>query len=282
MNEIKFRTKLLTDPHQLDEEMLEFLESYPDKKTCVQKAREFDKQILETLDVAIPEGLHARILLNQSYQQNTLAEAEITQSEESETDGLIKGSSDKTNKEHDAIVHLGEKSKSVPRTSRTFSGWSTGLAASIAAFLLFFTVLQTNHISKDISGEAIVEHILAHIAEEPALMTEVKLPNSEAQMHELFASVGAQLNKPVEGMSYAGMCDVAGQKGLHIVMQENGQPITIMVIPGQQLAAIKAFQKSGYHGEIMPVKGGIVAIIGKSMEQVALAQNRFFKAVKFT
>jgi len=282
MNEIKFRTKLLTDPHQLDEEMLEFLETYPDKKTCVQKAREFDKQISETLDVAIPEGLHARILLNQSYQQNTLAEAETLQPEESDTNGLIKGTSDKRNKEHDAIAHLSEKSKSVPRSSRVFSGWSTGLAAGIAAFLLFFTVLQTNHISKDIAGETMVKHILDHIAQDTASMTTGQLPSSEAQMKKLFANVGAQLNKPVEGMSYAGMCDVAGQKGLHIVMMENGQPITIMVIPGQQIAAIEAFQKSGYHGEIMPVKGGIVAIIGNSMEQVALAQNRFFKAVKFT
>ncbi|GAB6070994.1 DUF3379 family protein [Thiomicrorhabdus hydrogeniphila] len=279
MNEIKFRTKLLTDPHQLDEEMLDFLETYPDKKACVQKVREFDKQISDTLDIEIPEGLHARILLNQSYQQNTLAEEETLQPDESAS---VQGTSNKKNKAQEVTPHLSAKSKLASRSSRIFSGWSTGLAAGIAAFLLFFTVLQTNHSSKAISGDAIVEHILAHIAEDPALMTGVKLPNSEAEMHELFASVGAQLNKPVEGMSYAGMCDVAGQKGLHIVMQENGQPITIMVIPGQQLAAIKAFQKSSYHGEIIPVKGGIVAIIGNSVEQVSIAQSRFFKAVKFT
>jgi len=278
MNEITFRTKLLTNPHQLDEDMLAFLEANPDKKSTVQKAREFDQQIIKTLDVEIPEGLHARILLNQSYQQNTSAD--------------------------EAIVYLGTSSTAVEKTEEPkletlnttthkadnklkswltpfFINWPAALAASVVAFALFFTVLQTNHSTKAISGEAMVEHILAHISEDPTLMTEVKLPTTKAQMQQLFASVGAQINKPVEGMSYAGICDVEGQKGLHIVMQENGQPITIIVMPGQKLAAMKAFQKSGYHGELLPVKGGIVAIVANSMEQVALAQTRFFKAVKF-
>jgi hypothetical protein len=70
MNEINFRTKLLTHPQILDDEMLDFLEQNPDKKQQVQMVRDFDQQISDVLDVDVPEGLHARILLNQSYQQN--------------------------------------------------------------------------------------------------------------------------------------------------------------------------------------------------------------------
>jgi len=274
MSEIIFRTKLLTNPYELDDEMLEFLEQSPEKKLSVQKVREFDKKISDVLDVEVPEGLHARILLNQSYQQNN-QHLSVAKEPNSSGTGAI---------ETDVISDKMANSRPLSWLSNPFSNWTvwtSGIAASVIAFALLFNVLYSPNSHKAITGEAMVNHILAHIAADPTLMTAVKLPSTDTEMHQLFASVGAQINKPVEGMSYAGICDVEGQKGLHIVMQDNGHPITIIVMPGQQIAAMKAFKKSGYQGELMPVKGGVVAIVGNTMEQVALAQTRFFRAVKF-
>jgi hypothetical protein len=155
------------------------------------------------------------------------------------------------------------------------------MAASVMAFAIVFGGWQYSHQLPAFSPEATVNHIIAHIQEDPSLMTAVKLPNSEQELQQLFASVGAQLSKPVEGMSYAGICDVEGQKGLHIVMQEQGHPVTIIVMPGHKVAAIQAFNKSNYKGELIPVHGGVVAIVANIMQQVAMAQMRFFKAVKF-
>jgi len=277
MNDMTFRTKLLTNPQLLDEEMLQFLAKNPEKKQTIQQAREFDEKLSDVFDIEIPEGLHAKILLNQSYQQNR--KNNLTNIETPES-SLAANS--------DVLESIETISNQPPKPSNSawltnyFTGWAGGIAASLIAFVVMFSLLQTSHVHKAISGEAMVEHILAHIAEDPSLMTAVKLPNSEEEMQQLFASVGAQLNKPVEGMSYAGICDVEGQKGLHIVIQERGEPITIIVMPGQQVTAMQAFEKSGYHGELMPVKGGVVAIVANSMEQVALAQIRFFKSVKFS
>ncbi|WP_040727747.1 DUF3379 family protein [Thiomicrorhabdus sp. Kp2] len=277
MNDMTFRTKLLTNPQLLDEEMLQFLAKNPEKKQTIQQAREFDEKISDVFDIEIPEGLHAKILLNQSYQQNrknTLTNVETPEIR-------LAVNSDKL-ESIETISNQSTKRSTSAWLTNYFTGWAGGIAASLIAFVVMFSLLQTTHVHKAISGEAMVEHILAHIAEDPSLMTAVKLPNSEEEMQQLFASVGAQLNKPVEGMSYAGICEVEGQKGLHIVIQESGEPITIIVMPGQQVAAMQAFEKSGYHGELMPVKGGVVAIVANSMEQVALAQIRFFKSVKFS
>ena len=57
--------------------------------------------------------------------------------------------------------------------------------------------------------------------------------------------------------------------------------MTVIVMPGHQLEAMQAFNSSGYHGELIPVKGGVVAIVANGMEQLALAQIRFFNAVRF-
>ena len=268
-----FRTKLLTHPQILDAEMIKYLEDYPEQKSLVQGARAFDQTISDVLDVEVPEGLHARILLNQSYQQNLETSSENVEQVDKNVMGV------------DNVTVLEPSVSSDDKTgwmdNALFGSWKMGLAASVMGVAILLGVWQNTQQLTPLSGEATIDHIIAHIEHDPSLMTAVKLPNSEQELQQLFANVGAQLSKPVEGMSYAGMCDVEGQQGLHIVMQEQGQPVTIIVMPGQQVEAMHAFQKSGYQGEIMPVKGGVVAIVANTMEQVALAQIRFFKAVKF-
>jgi len=264
MNEMNFRTKLLTHPHVLDQDMLAYLEENPDKKQAVQQVREFDQTVSEVLDVEIPEGLHARILLNQSYQQQE--EESVNQSSLTADVVSIKKASSETKT---GIAKTG------------FASWSLGVAASFLVVAVTLGLWQNTQHSVVMSGEAMVSHIIEHIEEDPSLMTAVKLPSSEQEMQNLFSSVGAQLSKPVEGMSYAGMCVVEGQEGLHIVMQDKGEPVTIIVMPGHQIEAMEAFNASGYQGELIPVKGGVVAIVANTMEQVALAQIRFFQAVKF-
>lgn len=272
MNEMNFRTKLLTHPQLLDDEMLAFLEDNPEKKQTVQSIREFDSQIAEALDIGVPEGLHARILLNQSYQENLNSESLQQNSGSPLSEKVVDiAGSDKS----------GLAKASSWLTGNGFMGWPLGIAASLLVVTLTLGLWQNSQQAHITKGVDIVNHVIEHIEHDPSLMTAVKLPSSEQELQELFASVGAQLSKPVEGMSYAGICDVEGQDGLHIVMQENGSPVTIIVMPGQQVAAMEAFEASGYQGELVPVKGGVVAIVADTMEQVALAQIRFFKAVKF-
>ncbi len=276
-----FRSKLLMHPHQLDDEMLTFLEQNPDKKTLVQKTREFDQHISDALDVDVPEGLHARILLKQSYQQQAESVADSKNNNEMGTTDELEIIEDNNVVKGPWFTHLFRLTGLGSIGALGQLGRLGGIAASLLGFAILFSVWQNPNAPHAISGEDTINHILAHIQEDPTLMTAVKLPKTNQELNQLFASVGAQLNKPVEGMSYAGICDVEGQQGLHIVLQDSGNPVTVIVMPGQKLAAMEAFQKSGYHGEMIPVKGGVVAIVGNTMDQVLLAQARFFKAVRF-
>jgi hypothetical protein len=53
-------------------------------------------------------------------------------------------------------------------------------------------------------------------------------------------------------------------------------------MPGKTLGEIQQFSKDGYIGNLIPVKGAVVAIVGKTEVQLAMAQMHFFKAVKFS
>ncbi|WP_319380911.1 DUF3379 family protein [Thiomicrorhabdus sp.] len=276
MNELKFRQKLLSDPNALDDEMLAFLAQHPEQAQSVKRVRQFDQVLEELFDVEPPEGLKERILLKNSYE---LVEAAQKSSQESstvestpETDSApaFKG-----------VTVMPEKREEVRRLSWIMRFPSLMAASVFALALLVGGSLYYSHQHRTLDGQDYITHIIKHIEADPELMTAYKVPENPHEIQALFSKVGAQLQKPIESMSYAGECDVEGQKGLHIVMQDEQGPVTIIVMPGNRLSAMQAFQSSGYHGELIPVKGGVVAIVANSMEQIALAQLRFFQAVRF-
>ena len=82
-------------------------------------------------------------------------------------------------------------------------------------------------------------------------------------------------------MTYAGPCEINGQRGLHVVIQEEGGPVTVIVLPGNYLDVMHAFRQDGFVGRMIPVNGAVVAIVGTTELQIAMAQMRFFKAVQF-
>ena len=211
MNDLAFRKQLQINPQQLDEEILAYLEQHPQQKKVVQRVRNFDTQIKETLNIEVPEGLHARILLNQSYQ-----DAKASIAEDSSNDAEVSESKPQSNPKREAradkVVHFWNSERIV-----SWAGLS-GMAASLMILAVSISLWQSPTDLKPINGPDMVAHILEHIEHDPTLMTAIKLPKTEADMQALFATVGASLHQPIEQMSYAGECVVEGQAGLHIVM----------------------------------------------------------------
>lgn len=128
--------------------------------------------------------------------------------------------------------------------------------------------------------DAVIEHVIEHVVEAPELLESTDTKRMD-DLQQLFASVGASLNRPIDYMAYADECSVGGKTALHLILDEKQGPVTIIVIPGEKIDAMQAFTHSGYQGELIPVTGGVVAIVGESYEQLAMAQAHFFEAVKF-
>lgn len=245
MNEIQFRKAILTDPFTDDLEVQAYFSEHQTAEAFVVKMRQFDRQIEEVLNVPVPEGLEERILL-----KHTLSEAQ---------------------------------SKKVANDTRWWPTLSA-FVASVAIIALTLT-LGLHHQPKPSDPlaleVAVVSHVLKHEKMQPNILLKQSLPQTQQQIQQLFAQVGARLNQSTDFMSYAGPCEVAGHKGLHIVIQEMEAPVNIVVLPGERLVAMKSFEKEGLMGEMIPVEGGVVAIVGQNAQQLALAQMHFFKAVKF-
>ncbi len=247
MNDLQFKKQLQAAPFQLDDEMKIYLQCHPELNKMVQNAQQLERQIESALKIEVPEGLEARILVKQFYEVNQDAEKILPPS----------------------ISH-----------TKRWRNW-TAMAASFLVVAIGLGVWQERATLFPLKAADVIAHVIHHMEDEPDFMQVDKAPTSEQALQQLFLAVGATLDHPIEHMSYAGECIINSQKGLHIVLQEPEGSVTIIIMPGQQLAAMEAFEASGYQGELLPVKGGIVAIMGKDRKQVALAHMRFFQAVRF-
>jgi len=59
---------------QLDDEMKRYLQEHPELNKMVHNAQQLDQQTENALHIDVPEGLEARILVNQSYKVNQTVE----------------------------------------------------------------------------------------------------------------------------------------------------------------------------------------------------------------
>ncbi|QBZ83799.1 chemotaxis protein [Hydrogenovibrio crunogenus] len=250
MNEFEFQQRIQQDPKQLDADMLAFLKAHPEKMEWVKAARAFDKGISNTLEVGVPEGLQERILLKNSFETSAA-------------------------NDRNWLKNLSVFAASFVGVAFVINLWLSPLENGTAVDKPL--LLAQAH---EMEG-AIIEHIVEHSKEAPEIMLKQELPLKEDDLKGMFLKVGAVLNKPVEFMSYAGECEVDGEKGLHLVLQEIDGPVTIIVLPGKQVPSMQAFRKSGLEGQMIPVNGGVVAIVGHSFQQLASAQKHFFQAVTF-
>lgn len=250
MNEFEFQQRIQQDPKQLDAEMLAFLKAHPEKMEWVKTARAFDKRISSALAVEVPEGLQERILLKNSFEASAANDRQWL--------------------------------KNLSVFAASFVGVVFILNLWLAPLEKGRSVTTTPLLAQANEMEgAIIEHIVEHSKDAPEIMLKQDVPLNEKDLKGMFSKVGAILNKPVEFMSYAGECEVDGEKGLHLVLQEIDGPVTIIVLPGKQIQSMQAFRKSGMEGQMIPVNGGVVAIVGQSFQQLASAQKHFFQAVTF-
>lgn len=251
MDELRFHQKLLENPHHLDEEMQAFLKEHPHKQEAVKQARKFEVLLEKSFNIAPPEDLQERILLRHSF--------------DTKSDGVQ------------------TSSESCPR-------WQTGVGWFAAAFITAVVGLglwtqragipEGDPVLIAHKETAIISHILEHAQKEPALL-QANTELDDQEIKRLFRFVGARLQKPIDFMTYAGECTVDGQKGLHVVLQEEGGPVNILVLPNMSLDAMHVFAEAGFKGQLLPVKAGLVAIIGHNEKQLAMAQMHFFKSVSF-
>lgn len=144
---------------------------------------------------------------------------------------------------------------------------SAPLWLGIAAGIVVAVFAGFNALSPEPSG-TLAEQVIAHMDHEQASrqVTSVSVP--ERELHDVIDSRVSALDTGIGLVTYAQSCVINGNTVPHLVIQGESGPVTLILLPDEEIADAIPLSGEHVHGVIVPVGSGSVAIIGERAGQL--------------
>lgn len=168
-------------------------------------------------------------------------------------------------------------------THRRRARWPTVLAVAASMVLAAgaWFGLRTEWPRQAVSPLA--PEVIAHIRHEPAALVVTARTVSQEEFDGVLRGGRATLAGPVGQVSYAKLCPFRGRIVAHFVVQGERGPVTVMLLPDEDVAAPMAIDEDGFMGTLVPVEGGgSVAIVGEPDEPLEQIRDRLLQAVRWS
>lgn len=125
--------------------------------------------------------------------------------------------------------------------------------------------------------------IIAHIGHEPASLAVTARTVPTARFEGVLERGRASLAAPVGQVSYAMICPFRGHMVAHFVVQGKKGPVTVMLLPDEDVAEATPIDEGGFQGTIVPIEsGGSVAIVGQPDEDLEEIRDLLVQAVRWS
>lgn len=132
----------------------------------------------------------------------------------------------------------------------------------------------------------LADYALAHVYHEPDTMVSLDENANLQQVNAKLAGYGAHLNQASGRIFYANHCDFKGKRSLHMVLEHQGQRVTVFVVP--EVESFKntpaEFEDGHYHGSFNRHGNQGIVVIGENSAVVestseALAQTMEWQSI---
>lgn len=154
-------------------------------------------------------------------------------------------------------------------------------------FAIAATVVLATSISLRMSGlfdtyATLEEEVLAHLDHEPAALEVTDTPVSDERLQRALPATVAVFDRAEALITYANPCKINGHRVPHIVIQGQYGPVTILLMPEEQVAEARRLDGENVHGMILPVGEGSIAIIGRRAEPLEPIRRQVIESVTWT
>ncbi len=269
LDELSFFQRVMQNPEQLDEQVQAFLAENPEQKRVVQQARKMN-QVLKSALTAVqpPEQLTDKILLQTTQSESTIM-------------GCLKTLHNLCWQRLQKLTQW-LKEKLVEEKWRWVSGSALASAILLVALMPQIKGLNTSSPAV-IQGEQIAtieQALLEHLHKHPDLVKKTDVVPVE-QLQAKLEAFGASLAQPMDFVTHVSECNIHGIKGLHLVVQSFSGPVTVIMLPKVTVPEMVAFKEQVVQGELVPVKGATLAILGHNLTQIGWAQMAMLNHINF-
>jgi hypothetical protein len=152
--------------------------------------------------------------------------------------------------------------------------WAS-LAGSILGGALVGALLWSGG-SRGPLGPVVLEHVVA----EPEALADAT-PLGAAAIAELLERDGVRLLPGSGPVTHASRCRLRGHPAVHLVLQAEGGPVTLLVLRHERVDAPVSFAGDGFSGRIVPNGPGSLAVVGASGADLDRIAARMQAAVEW-
>jgi hypothetical protein len=118
------------------------------------------------------------------------------------------------------------------------------------------------------SGVPLAEQIVTHLEHEKFSLKVTDVAVSDDRLARIVPANVAMLDRNTGLVSYAQSCIINGHTVPHLVFQGEHGPVTILLMPDEQIAGPERIQSEFFNGVILPVGKGSIAIVGEDDEDL--------------
>lgn len=164
--------------------------------------------------------------------------------------------------EPSASMHAEVRGRIAPPTLSTPPS-HYGAAIAMALLVAIATVwwaIQINTVKDDPAHRVLqhIQHEASHLVPGPAV--------NEGALKFLFDRFGARLLQDLGEVYFAAECLISTDTGVHLVLQGEQGPVTMLMMPGETLEEEIPIDSLDWHGSVTPTAWGSVAVVGRDGE----------------
>lgn len=149
------------------------------------------------------------------------------------------------------------------------------LAAGIAGVAVLTGLLWIG-----IPRASLATAVVAHMSHEPdAWATSTTLAG--AAVSDVMSRAGVRLEPDRMDVTYAQRCWFRGREVPHLVVQTPDGPVTVMVLPRENVDNRVEFDDDGYHGVLVPAERGSIAVLTRDRADVDLVAAQVLAAIRY-
>ena len=165
----------------------------------------------------------------------------------------------------------GDKVVSLDKRRRGGGARWRGLPAGVAAALALAVglALQFGSAPRTLDGPALAAEVIEHMHHEPYSRVVTDQAVADAELGSVLAPAVSRLDVGRVGLvTYAKTCPINGRDVPHLVVQGADGPVTLLLMAGEKLDAPVPLEGDGFHGVILPVGDGSIAVVGEKGQSV--------------
>lgn len=129
--------------------------------------------------------------------------------------------------------------------------------------------------------EALAGEIVAHLQHEPELLLQTDSQAEPRKVSAVMSRGGLGLDAPLQDVTHAGLCPFRGRLVPHLVIRVDGEPVSVMLLPGEPVDNAQEIHESGFNGIIVPSKRGSMAIVAAREDLVQPVRTQLEQAVNW-